>query len=126
MNARHKALAIALRQAAESFSQEAYWLAGLLERAGKEWGAAATPPPGHRSPSGPERTPEVETMTTEDYTAAVKKLGLDTVRAASALGVSRSQAFRYLRGDSEIPGSVVKLLNLYLRYGSPAGPPAGK
>jgi hypothetical protein len=113
-------LALALRQAAESFSQEAYWLAGLLEEAGKEWGAIATPPPGHRSPSGPERTPEVETMTTEDYTAAVEKLGLDTVRAASALGVSRSQAFRYLKGDN-IPRPVVKLINLYLRYGPPAG-----
>lgn len=121
MHAKYQALAVALRQAGESFAQEAEWLAQLMERAGNEWGATATPLPGHRPPSGHERPPEAVTMTAADYSAALKRLGLDTKQAASAIGVSRSQSDRYLAGTTEVPATVVKLLNCYLRYGPPAG-----
>lgn len=80
--------------------------------------------PGPRSPSDlatPARTRGTATMTTNQYLAALKKLGLtpsgkDTARA---LGLSLRQCQRIAAG-APIPDTLAKLLRMYLDHGRPA------
>jgi hypothetical protein len=60
-------------------------------------------------------------MTTKQYLAALKLLGLTpSGRAtAQALGLSLRQCQRIAAGESEVPGSVAKLIEAYQRHGLP-------
>lgn len=61
-------------------------------------------------------------MTARQYLAALKSLGLTPSGKATAdvLGLSLRQCQRFAAGDSEVPGSVAKLLEAYQRHGLPA------
>jgi hypothetical protein len=61
-------------------------------------------------------------MTTKQYLAAIKRLGLTTAgqATAKALGLSVRQCKRLASGDSPVTGPVELLLGMYLRYGLPA------
>lgn len=109
MNANRQMLMAALRHSAVTLAREAIWFADLLERAEAE-------EVGH--PTDAERPPEAETMSTEEYLAALKMLGLNTAKAAATMGVSVRRAYDYQQGD-EVPKTVVKLLRAYLRHGLP-------
>ena len=58
-----------------------------------------------------------ERMTTEDYRAALDKLGLSIVGSAEYLGLSRRQSRRYANGTSPVADPVAKLLHLTIRIG---------
>ena len=58
-----------------------------------------------------------EGMTTEEYRAALDKLGLSIVGSAEYLGLSRRQSQRYANGTSPVADPVAKLLRLAIRTG---------
>jgi hypothetical protein len=58
-----------------------------------------------------------EEMTTEEYRAALYKLGLSIVGSAEHLGVSHRQSQRYANGTSPVADPVAKLLRLAIRIG---------
>ena len=60
-----------------------------------------------------------DTMTSEEFARALKKLGLSVYAARVPLGVSLRQAQRYSSGESAIPPTVARLLRMYLRHGIP-------
>ena len=59
-------------------------------------------------------------MTTAQYLAALKKLGLTPSgqQTAEALGLSLRQCQRIASGDSGVPGPVDKLLRFMLKHGT--------
>ena len=59
-------------------------------------------------------------MTTSQYLAALRKLGLTPAskRTAAVLGLSLAQIKRYAAGDN-VPGPVARLLAAYLAHGLP-------
>ena len=62
-----------------------------------------------------------EPMSRNQYLAAIDQLGLTTAsqRTAKAIGVSVRRAQRFASGDSEVPLSVKRLLEMYLTHGLP-------
>jgi hypothetical protein len=58
-------------------------------------------------------------MTTEQYLAALKKLGLTRAShaTAGALGLSVRQCIRIADGECSVPAPVAKLLRLVIREG---------
>ena len=56
-------------------------------------------------------------MSTEEYRAALDKLGLSIVGSAECLGLSRRQSQRYASGATPIADPVAKLLRLAIRIG---------
>lgn len=81
-------------------------------------------PAGPRSSPGsttPARTRGAPTMTTNQYLAALKKLGLSPSGrgTAEALGLSLRQCQRIAAGDSPVPDTLAKLLAMYLEHGRP-------
>ena len=56
-------------------------------------------------------------MTTEEYRAALGKLGLSIVGSAEHLGVSHRQSQRYANGTSPVADPVAKLLRLAIKTG---------
>ena len=56
-------------------------------------------------------------MTTEEYRAALNKLGLSIVSSAEHLGLSYRQSQRYANGTSPVADPVAKLLRLAIRIG---------
>jgi hypothetical protein len=58
-----------------------------------------------------------ETMTIEEYRAALNKLGLSIVASAEHLGLSHRQSQRYANGTSPVADPVAKLLRLAIRIG---------
>ena len=58
-----------------------------------------------------------EGMSTEEYRAALDKLGLSIVGSADYLGLSRRQSQRYAQGTAPIADPVAKLLRLAVRAG---------
>jgi hypothetical protein len=68
----------------------------------------------------PERPPLPERatakMTSEQYLAAIKRLGLSQVRAARFFGASDRQGQRIARGEAEMPPPVAHLLKLMLKH----------
>ena len=56
-------------------------------------------------------------MTSEEYRAALDKLGLSIVGSAEYLGVSHRQSQRYANGVSPVADPVAKLLRLTIRIG---------
>jgi hypothetical protein len=56
-------------------------------------------------------------MTTDEYRAALDKLGLSIVSSAEHLGVSHRQSQRYANGTSPVADPVAKLLRLAIRIG---------
>jgi hypothetical protein len=62
------------------------------------------------------KTPYGE-MTTEEYRAALNKLGLSIVGSAEHLGLSPRQSQRYADGTSPVADPVAKLLRLAIRIG---------
>lgn len=68
---------------------------------------------------GPRGHPEGHTMTTKQYLAALKELGLTPSGkgTAAALGLSLRQVQRIAAGQAAVPGPVAKLLDLYRKHG---------
>lgn len=62
-------------------------------------------------------------MTTRQYLNALKKLDLPPhgLTTAEVLGLSRRQCQRIAAGDSPVPGTVERLLAMYLEHGLPDG-----
>ena len=58
-----------------------------------------------------------EPMTTEEYRAALNKLGLSIVASAEHIGLSHRQSQRYANGTSPVADPVAKLLRLAIRTG---------
>lgn len=60
-------------------------------------------------------------MTTKQFLAALKSLGLTPAgkATAEALGLSLRQCQRIAAGGSGVPESVAKLLEMYKRHGMP-------
>lgn len=58
-------------------------------------------------------------MTTKQYLAALKKLGLTPAGqdTAAELGLSLRQCQRIAAGECKVPGSVDRLLRMYIRHG---------
>ena len=56
-------------------------------------------------------------MFTEEYRAALDKLGLSIVASAEHLGLSHRQSQRYANGTSPVADPVAKLLRLAIRNG---------
>lgn len=74
----------------------------------------------HRNQSTtPERTRGKTTMTTKQYLAALKKLGLTPSgkATAAALGLTLRQCQRLAAGDQKVSATVALLLAMYLRHG---------
>lgn len=130
MNAKRKALAEALREAAaglareaeavrhaaERFARESAEVVELLERGEQEVGEQlAGRSPGHRERSEPARTAELSAMTSHEFTSSREKLGLSVAQAANALGVNKVTVYRYEQGRP-IPQTVERLLRAYLRH----------
>ena len=65
-------------------------------------------------------------MTTKQYLAALKKLGLTPSgkATAAALGLTLRQCQRYAAGEQEVARPVELLLAMYLRHGLPSAPPS--
>lgn len=86
-------------------------------------GRLASPRAYHRgSPQrASEATPGEDTMTTKQYLAALKSLGLTPSGKATseALGLSLRQCQRIAAGEAAVPGPLGKLLQAYLRHGLP-------
>ena len=59
-------------------------------------------------------------MTTKQYLAALKKLGLTpaSLTTAASLGLSLRQCQRIASGESQVPGPVALLLEMYLHHPS--------
>jgi len=55
------------------------------------------------------------TMSPQQFRHALRRLGLNQVRAAERLGVNARTVRRWVAGDSRIPESVSLLLELWLR-----------
>jgi hypothetical protein len=60
-------------------------------------------------------------MTANQFNAAVAKLGLSVYAARKVLGVSMNQAYRYSAGRAVVPVEVERLLDMFVRFGVPAG-----
>lgn len=75
-----------------------------------------------REAPGERRTTGNHTMTTKQYLAALKSLGLKPSGKATAeiLGLSLRQCQRIAAGESAVPGPLAKLLHEYLRRRPPA------
>jgi hypothetical protein len=58
-----------------------------------------------------------EPMTTDEYRAALHKLGLSIVASAEHLGLSYRQSQRYAAGSAPVADPVAKLLRLVIRIG---------
>ncbi len=63
-------------------------------------------------------------MTTQQYLAAIKRLGLSTAskRTAAALGLSVRHLQRIAAGQTELPSTAERLLAMYLVAGLPDYP----
>lgn len=63
-------------------------------------------------------------MTTAQYLRALKRVGLTPASNATAasLGLSRRQCQRIAAGESPVPETVAKLLNMFVIYGLSANP----
>ena len=60
-------------------------------------------------------------MTADEYKAAREKLDLYNVELARKLGIHMRTAQRYERGELDIPDTVARLLQMYVRHGIPKG-----
>jgi len=59
-------------------------------------------------------------MTAKQFTAALDALGIESNRdAARILGVGRNTVTRYCHGQTAVPESVRRLLDMLTRYGIP-------
>ena len=58
-------------------------------------------------------------MTRERFSASLRYLGCNLESGWQLLGISRSTIYRISRGTTEVPETVVKLLDMYERHGVP-------
>lgn len=58
-------------------------------------------------------------MTRSAFLFALSKLGYSPHNAHQILGIGRSTVFRISAGQSKVPPAVVRLIDMYLRYGVP-------
>lgn len=58
-------------------------------------------------------------MTPKQYVANLKKLGLSVYASGPILGISMRQSQRYASGETEIPATIAKLLEIYTQHGIP-------
>lgn len=58
-------------------------------------------------------------MHARTFAAKLKQLGLRPHDAHEVLGIARSTVFRIIAGSSEVPLVVVRLLDMYERFGIP-------
>lgn len=54
-------------------------------------------------------------MTKEEYRAALKELGWTQGFAASMLGINDRTSRKYANGESRVPTTVERLLNMYIK-----------
>ena len=55
----------------------------------------------------------------ERFIQLIEGMGYNISRAHLLLGISRSTAYRISRGTAEVPETVVRLLDMYARFGVP-------
>lgn len=55
-------------------------------------------------------------MSKTAYRAAIETIGLSQVKASTFFGVDRKTSPRWARGESPIPGAVVKLLRVMIHH----------
>lgn len=58
-------------------------------------------------------------MTAATFVRKLKQLGYTPHNAHELLGISRSAAFKYASGESEVPMVVQHLLEMYEKHGVP-------
>ena len=58
-------------------------------------------------------------ITRERFFAGLERLGYNTSTAHKLLGYSRTSMYRIVRGQTEVPVVVMKLLDMYERHGIP-------
>ena len=63
----------------------------------------------------------MKSMGPATFVRRLKQLGFTPHNAGLLLGIGRSSAYKYANGVSEIPAYIVKLLDMYERYGIPEG-----
>jgi predicted DNA-binding protein YlxM (UPF0122 family) len=61
----------------------------------------------------------VPSMTQKQFLAALKALDCSLNRAPELLGIGRTTVYRIMRGETEVPAYVEKLLDMYRRHGVP-------
>ena len=66
-----------------------------------------------------KRAGSVPPMPPERFTASLAKLGYNVSTAHRLLGVGRSTIYRMAEGQAVVPGSVMRLLDMYERHGIP-------
>jgi len=55
----------------------------------------------------------------ERFTEIIEGMGYNISTVHRLLGISRSTAYRISRGTAEVPETVVRLLDMYARFGVP-------
>jgi len=55
----------------------------------------------------------------ERFTEIIEGMGYNISTVHRLLGISRSTAYRISRGTAEVPETVVRLLDMYARFGIP-------
>lgn len=65
--------------------------------------------------------PRKKSINSEQFLAVLHELNLSVYASAKLLGISLRQAQRYGAGEAEIPLTVARLLEMFLRHGIPAG-----
>jgi len=55
----------------------------------------------------------------ERFIQLIEAMGYNVSTAHRLLGLSRSTAYRISRGTAEVPETVVRLLDMYARFGVP-------
>lgn len=67
----------------------------------------------------PEEGPGGKVMTKERFIAGLEALGYNVSTAHKLLGIGRSTIYRMSRGEARVPGVVMRLMDMYERYGIP-------
>lgn len=58
-------------------------------------------------------------MSADRFVAGIEALGFNVSTAHRLLGIGRSTAYRMSKGTAEVPGVVMRLMDMYERFGIP-------
>lgn len=58
-------------------------------------------------------------MTKERFIAGIERLGYNVNTANRLLGIGRSTIYRMSKGQAEVPAVVMRLMDMYERFGIP-------
>jgi len=67
----------------------------------------------------PAEGPGVDSMTKERFIAGLARLGYNISTAHRLLGMGRSTIYRMADGTSEVPSVIMRLMDMYERFGIP-------